>query len=295
MAISKTKREQKEQIGLYVGWGEFDVKMLNPSREELNEWLGTEKEDEIEYESEDDDGNKKIRLTFWLENVKDKIKQSVSFWVTDKVRVSKQNEDVIQWVNQSGVTTWGETEDVLPDWFKNFTTKKKIAGPQFFRKAYDGEEQLVVFLSSWLDGVNRREDTGILPDMKKIFKGNIKELSSLIGNEDLTGTVIVSMGVKTKEVKVKNSEGEETDETDVKDFQSIFNKSFLPGKLAKNLRIGGGDDYTRKRINKFKDAHKGEHGFKDFYVFQESKPYDPSMNIIHGENEDTITDDGNDY
>lgn len=290
--ISTKKREHVESAELQVGYDSFNIIALNPERDELNTLLGTEKTDELEYLSEDDDGKAKLRLTFWLENIKTKWKQSVSFWVTDKPKVKKEDPDKKQWVNQSGKTTWGYDEDTLVTWFKHFMKNDKPIADQLVRVAYDGEENLVNFLSAWLD-TDRKEGTGILPDYKQLFKGNVKELRGLIGSE-VVNPVIVSVGVKTKEVDVLDKEGTPTGEKEKREYQSVFNKAFLPGQLMKNLRIGSGDKYVKSQLKTFKEKHEGDHGFKDFYIFQEAKAYNPEQNLASTEGND-VSENGPDY
>lgn len=281
MSISTKKREVNEK--LVVGYSEFKVIALNPERDELNELLGTEKTDELEYLSEDDEGNAKIRLTFWLEDVRSKWKQSVSFWLVNKERANEAG-DSNQWVNQSGKCSWADDKENLPTWFKNFMKKETPVGEQYFRIALDGEENLVNFLNAWLL-VDRKEGTGILPDVKKFFKGNVKELRDLI-NSDLVGNVIVSLGIKTREIEIVGEDGQPTGNKEKRDYQSVFNKAFLPGSLMKNLRIGGGNEFVKKQIAGFEKAHIGQYGFKDFYIFQEAKPYNIEDNVVHDEDVD---------
>jgi hypothetical protein len=291
--MSISTKERKNSNELLVGWDEFKVVAINPEREQLNELLGVDKTDELEYLSEDDEGNRKIRLTFWIESVKSGWKQSVSFWLTNKERTSKENPSNKQYVNQYGKFSWDdEGGENLELWFKNFMKNEKPVGEQYWRVAFDGEEAFVRFLSAWLL-VDRREGTGILPDYKELFKGNLKELNSIIGNK-VSGNVLVSVGVKTKEIEILDEQGNPTGEKEKRDYQSVFNKDFLPGEFAKYLRSGGGKEAVRKQITRFENSHKGDYGFKDFFIFQEAKPYNPEDNISHSEDSEVSTT-GNDY
>lgn len=286
MSIAGSKREVKDfskQVGIFEG----EVVCINPSVEEFKETLGIElKEDSkaAEYLGESKEGNVYLRLNVWLKNVKtDEIFQSpVSFFLEDKKRENKEGGK-LQYVNSVGSTSWADDPNNLPDWFVGDAEKKLPI--RKYRVANVGEEELYEFLRTWLGQLNLRDaDTDLSIDWKKLMKGNVKELREQIGGE-YCNTVGYLGTVVTRE-----KDGE------VKEYQGIYNKAFLPAYAIKNFRLvdySDKDQIAKISAKKAKDQKphekfvlkvtggtSGEHGCKDFYVLKDLIEYDPSMNIV---------------
>jgi hypothetical protein len=121
------------------------------------------------------------------------------------------------------------------------------------------------------------------------MRNNLKDLTSQIGEEWAT-EVITTATVKTS---IK--------EDGVKEYQSIWNKGFLPGYLFKDFKT---KDYTNSKfvnslrskkplnlLEKFAINISGEYGCKDYYVLSELTEYSPSDNIVSGDKSIMVDDD----
>jgi hypothetical protein len=293
--IGGQKRETRDsqdyvkKIGLFEG----EVICINPTVEQYKDILGIElKEDSraAEYLGESKDGNTTLRLSFWLKDVKSQQNFNVSFYLEDKERTNKDGSKN-QYINQIGMCSWGSSEDELAVWFKGSADK-----PRDFRVAYVGEEELYEFLRNWLSQLDfSKHDTVLSLDWKKLMRGNIKELTSQINGEYSTNVVCMAT-VTTREVN-----GE------VKEYQSVYNKAFLPSYSLKQFRLKDNDFNDRRKIEalgqkKSKDLRPherfalkltGEYGCKDYFVFGELQDYNPEMNMAASEK--VIADDDADY
>lgn len=281
----KTIGEKK----LYVGLTTTEVKSFNPSKAELNRLLGVEaKEDdkEVIYSSQDQEGNERQRMAFWLFDEGLNKYFVHSFLLTKKDRVNK-DETKVQIINSTCDTTWvpfkkeldedgNETgkltneadADLVPVWFKNFTkkddkTKELVTlGPKTWRKAVSGEEELGTFLKAWLGKLNWRdpETANVDIDTDQLFKEKYGEIRELIDGNFATPFVAL-VGVRT----------DPDDKT--KKYQQIWSKMFLPNGFMKFVRNGfvfpadkdGKKNFNRKIWEDFEKEVNGEYG-PGFYV-----------------------------
>ncbi len=126
MAVKGKQREQKEFAKkFYVGFTTVKVVAVNPSREEINKLVGKEDspdDKEMVYLGEDQEGNERLRLAFWLKDVKTGELYPYSFNLTNKERRNKDNTKV-QIINSTCGTTWvpvdenGKVdESAIPNW-----------------------------------------------------------------------------------------------------------------------------------------------------------------------------------
>ena len=290
--ISGKQREVKDFTKM-VGLAEMEVICINPNAEEYKEILNIDlKEDSksAEYIGESKDGNTYLRLNFWLKNVKNQeiFQAPVSFYLEDKQRENKEGTK-LQYINSIGATTWADDPNNLPDWF---TGKDH---PRDYRVAYTGEEELYDFLKTWLGKLDYRDAETILQlDWKKLMKGNVKDLRDQIGGE-----YSCNAGVLAEIVTKENKEGE------IKEYQSIFNKAFLPPYAIKNFRLvdySNPDVIAKISAKKSKDQkpHEkfvlkvvGDYGSKNFYVLKDLMEYTSDMNITASDK--TISEAGSDY
>lgn len=279
--------ESVKRVGLFEG----SVIAINPTTEQYKDLLNIElKEDSkaAEYIGESKDGNTTLRLSIWLKDVKTEENFNVSFYLEDKERENKDKTKK-QYINQIGMCTWASDEDGLADWFKGTS-----ASPKDYRVAYVGEEEMYDFLRTWLSELDYRSDGTILSiDWKKLMRGNVKELTSQI-NGEFCGNVVAMATVTTRE-----KDGE------IKEYQSVYNKGFLPAYCIKQFRIVDYNDSKKisflagrkpkdlKLHEKFVVKVTGEYGCKDFYSFSELQNYDPEMNMVASDR--VIAEDDADY
>jgi hypothetical protein len=286
--IGGKKKEQAQQTeyAKKVGLFEANVIAVNPNAEEYNDILGIElKEDSkaIEYLGKSQDGNTTLRVDFWLEEVKNKDKFKVTFFLENK---EKENKDATkkQYINEVGVCSWAADANDLPEWFAK----------RDYRVSFVGEEELYNFMRTWLGGLDYRDaSTTLQLDWKSLMKGNVKDIKAQVGGEYST-SVLALATIKTV---VKNDE--------TKEYQGVYNKAFLPAYNLKQFRL---IDYSKAdvlsgiRQKKSKDLkpHErfvlnvtGEYGCKDFYILKDMKDYNADDNLVASDS--VLSEDGADY
>jgi len=279
--IEGQRREEKEFTNFVkrVGLFEANVVAINPTEKEYTDKkLGPPLEEgkTIEYLSESDEGNQKLRIDVYLEDVNDKPVEGenkktykVAIFLENKER---ENQEMTkkQYINAVGTCSWGATTEDLFDWFKE----------RDYRVAMSGEEELYTFLTNWLKLDYKNPETILEIEWKKLMKGDLSELKSQIG-EELCGSFIALATVKIKET-----------EDGVKEYQSVYNKAYLPTWAMKNFRLLDYDDDAiverieqkkprdRKAHEKFTLNVKGEYGCRDYYILKPIKDYDPEENLV---------------
>jgi hypothetical protein len=273
--IGGKKREQsqvsdfKKSVGLF----EATVVAINPDIEEYKEKLGMElKEDSkaVEYLGTSQDGNKTLRVDVWLEDVKNSSKFKVTFFLENK---EKENKDKTkkQYINNIGSCSWADDPNNLPTWF----------AARDYRVANVGEEELYNFMRTWLGDLDYRDaETTLQLDWAKMMKGNVKDLKAQVNGEWCTNVVALAT-IKTVQK-----------EDEIKEYQGVFNKGFLPSYSLKLFRLVNYSDQsilTNLRSKKSKDLkpHErfvinvtGEYGCKDFYTFKDLKEYNSDDNLV---------------
>lgn len=283
MALVADVRENTGSTGnypKYVGYFESEVVAINPTSEEYFEIYGSEpKENQIKYLRDSTDGIAAVDIVVHLREVKTGKMLQLRFWLKDKKRVGSQSNKK-QYINTIGKTGWAFDEDNLPQFF--------LKDGRDYRQAYEGEEEFVKFLRTWLGNLNFNKPEAVLQlDWKKVIVGNLKEWKELVGHEWTTTVGCLAT------VKLKDNEDGSTSAQ-----QSVFNKSFFAGYNIKNLRLF---DWTKDdliRSIKFKKDLKGyeyfikdvtgEYGPKEVYTLTELTEYDPSKGP---ENEKIISEE----
>ncbi len=286
--IGGKKREQIQvtEYAKKVGLFEAKVVAINPDAEEYKEILNIElKEDSkaIEYLGTNADGDTKLRIDVWLEEIKNKEKFKVSFFLENKEKVNRDGTKK-QYINTVGTTSWADDANNLGDWFTS----------RDYRVAFIGEEDLYTFLRTWLGGLDYRDaETTLSLDWKKLMKGNVKDLKDQIGGE-FTTSVVALATIKT----VVKDEG-------TKEYQSVYNKAFLPAYAIKQFRLvdfGNSTIVSGLRAKKLRDLkpHErfvlnvtGEYGCRDFYILKDLKEYNSEDNFVASDA--AISTDGADY
>ena len=273
--IGGKKREQsqvsdfKKSVGLF----EATVVAINPDIEEYKEKLGMElKEDSkaVEYLGTSQDGNKTLRVDVWLEDVKNNNKFKATFFLENK---EKENKDKTkkQYINNIGSCSWADDANNLPTWF----------AARDYRVANVGEEELYNFMRTWLGELDYRDaETTLQLDWAKMMKGNVKDLKTQINGEWCTNIVALAT-IKTVQK-----------EDEIKEYQGVFNKAFLPSYSLKLFRLVNYSDQSvlnNLRAKKSKDLkpHErfvinvtGEYGCKDYYTFKDLKEYNSDDNLV---------------
>lgn len=273
MSEIKGRVRENKEFGSVVGLGEVEVICINPNREEFKEILGMDlKEDSKadEYLGESKDGNRTCRIDVWVKAVKTGKKDKITFFLEDKVRENKDSTKK-QYINDQGSSSWADDENNLPDWFKK----------RDYREAKNGEEDLYNFLRTWLGKLDYRDAETVLSlPWKDLITGKLKDIKSQLGGEYCT-TFVALYTVKTVE-----KDGES------KQYQSIYNKAFLPTFALKNFRLV---DYDKEEVieaikrkkpkdqkihEKFVLAVKGEYGCRDSMVLKDLIPFNPEDFLV---------------
>jgi len=275
-------KEFVKKVGLF----EAKVIAVNPTTEEYADVLGRQlKEDSkaTEYLGTSKDGNARLRLDFWLEEVKTQEKFKLTFFIENK---EKENKDQTkkQYINNIGRCTWADSPNNLPTWFKEREN----------RVAFVGEEDLYNFLRSWLSNIDFSSKKSTLQlEFNKLIKGNVKEIKEQINGEWATNIVALAT-INTKE----------TDDG-TKEFQNIYNKAFLPPYSIKAFRLldynaAGTISGLRQKASKDLKPHErfvlnvvGEYGCKDYFTFKELKEYSSEDNLVSSDK--VISEDAGDY
>lgn len=300
MAIQGSQREQLETKEKKVGLGEFKVIAVNPTIEEYKSILGInlpEDSKATDYLGESRDGNTTLRLDFWGENTRTKEKDKVTFFLEDKVRENKIDEDKeedtdkvkkYQFINGVGSCTWAEDVNDLKTWFTKYGTP---------RKAFVGEEELYLFAKRWLGKLDLFKPNADLSFLwKPLMKGNVNEIKSQI-NGEFSVPFVWLLTVRTVE-----KDGE------TKQYQGVYNKGFLPSyvlpyfsqkdyqsekvlaaikakkEAEKAVKDGGGVVDKKDKVKDFEyfvlQVTDAEYGCKDFFRLKPLKTYDPAENLM---------------
>ena len=281
-SVQFEEKEFPKKIGLF----EARVIAVNPTTEEYADVLGRQlKEDSkaTEYLGTSKDGNARLRIDFWLEEVKTQEKFKLTFFIENK---EKENKDLTkkQYINNIGRCTWADSPNNLPAWFKEREN----------RVAFVGEEDLYNFLRSWLSNIDFSSKKSTLQlEFNKLIKGNVKELKEQINGEWATNIVALAT-VTSKETP-----------DGTKEYQAIYSKAFLPPYSIKAFRL---IDYNkaeaisalRQKSQKELKPHErfvlnvvGEYGCKDFFTFKELKEYNSEDNLVSSDK--VIAEDDSDF
>jgi hypothetical protein len=267
-----------------VGLFEAKVIAVNPTAEEFKDILGMDlKEDskQAEYLGEKD-GVKTLRVDFWLEEVKNKDKFKVTFFLEDKIRENK-DQTKKQYINNIGVCSWADDPNNLYDWF----TKRE------YRPAFVGEEALYNFMRTWLSDLDYREaETTLQLEWKKLMNGNVRDIKQQI-NGEWSNNIVAMATIKTV---IK--------EGDTKEYQGVYSGGFLPPYALKQMRAVDFNtemlSELRKKKSKDLKPHErfaldvtGEYGCKDFYLLKDLRDYNADDNLVASDK--VLADDDSDF
>lgn len=274
MIQGNTKVENTSTIKKYTGFTNVRVAAINPTRLQVNKMLGKEDSDtdkDIEYLSEDQEGNAKLRVSFWLHSEKLDKYFVHSINLINKDRLNKAG-DKHQYVNSVCDSSWAENVESLPDFFTSFIKDGSNLGEKTVREAKVGEADLLQTIKSWLGRLNFKEpNTSVILDLKKLFKEDLSELRDQIDGTYATEFTAL-LGVKT-------------DESDPnKTYQQVYGK-FLPKGFMDNIeRQDFSSAYVSKVWNKFMEEVRGDYGFDAYFEAEAAKEYDPALDLASSEN-----------
>lgn len=282
----RERQQQQPEVSKKVGLFEARVIAINPTAEEFKDVLDIDLPEDskvTEYLGTSRDGNTFLRIDIWLEEAKKKDKFKVTFFLEDKERENKDGSKK-QYINNIGKCAWADDPNNLSEWFAK----------RDYRVAFVGEEELYEFLRTWLGDLDYTKESTVLQlEWKKLMKGNLKDLK-----EQVNGAYCVNVAALAT-ITVKQKDGEN------KEYQSIYNKAFLPAYYLKNFRLINYNDPTVQsalRAKKSKDLkpHErfvvnvtGEYGCKDYYILRDIQEYNPDDNLVASDK--VLTSDGDDY
>lgn len=265
----------------YTGLTPVRVAAINPTRAELSKLFGTELDEtkqEFDYITQDEEGNDKLKLTFWLkdENMENKY-WIYTIFLTNKVNIAK-NGISIEYINNVCKTTYTDKEENLSKWFTQSTDREgNILGKREYREALEGEGYLAKIVRAWLGKIAWYDnDTNVNINVKKIIAKNYDELRAEI-NGDYDTPFIVLLGV-------------ETDESDpAKQNQKVFGKAFLPIDAMNGITNGFKfkSKYAQKQWDWFNNEVQGEYGFKYYYELCKLKEYNKAADVATSESTKT--------
>jgi hypothetical protein len=287
MIQGEQRQQANQEFTKMVGLFEGEVVAINPTAEEYKDILGIELSEDSKatnYLSKDENGATKVRVDIWLREPKSKNNFKVTMFLADKEKFNKDGTKK-QYINNIGATTYSDDVNNLPSWFT----------ARDYRVARDGEDTLYSFLRVWFGKLDFSKESSVLEaDWKKLMKGNFSELKNQIGGEYCTNVVALAT------VVTRDKDGE------VKQYQSVYNKAFLPAYAIKHFRVVKYDNNEVRRSilnkqNKDCKMHErfvktviGEYGCKDYYILSDLKEYNPSEDVV-ASSSTAISDDGPDY
>jgi hypothetical protein len=238
----------------YIGVASVNVLAVNPTKEKLEEIYGRELSKAPEYTEETEiNGEKvaKVRIDFVIKADNEKYKDAdgkpveliskISFFLANRYKYNSENTKV-QVKDKYGRFAWVTVEQA-----KNHEIPQYSNGPanidKNYKPAYDGEEDLINFVKTFLnipscqnyiDGKWVMKDADKLADceasldhISDYFKGDTSELSTILSYQP-TNKVKVLFGIKNT--------------NDGKQFQTVYNKMVLRnnvrdyGKLDANVK-----------------------------------------------------------
>lgn len=267
--VINQRTETTGDYSMEVGIGEFKVVAVNPTADEMNKLLGTDKIEKEPVYVKEKDGVDEVTITFWVENIKTGKKYPYRFPILNKEKVWEKSGKTV-WINQTGGSATVMNKEDLQTWFTGFTNKdKEVIAEKGYKKALVGEQELYAFMRNWISKCDYfAPSTDIFLDRKKLFRGNVSELKDLIGSE-LVDTVILALYVA-----IVDKDGE------TKQYQNIWKES-LPGYQMKkiNLSIQQGSWDSDKVTKNWKDSLTGEYGIRGAFLLDHIQKFDESKHI----------------
>ena len=180
---------------LFTGANTFEVIAIAPTVEEMSSVLGfKDPKAPMIPVGQDDDGNTRVRIDFWLRQPEAELNEKRSFFITKAKRVSQGGKT--QHINSVAQTGWWVEGEALPS---NYTS---WYNPDGIRPIYQGEEEFIQFMQSYLNHKGGKSaDAFGLKNWESIFNGDFSELQGYMksANEGTPNRVGLLMGVRTVE------------------------------------------------------------------------------------------------
>ena len=221
------KRKEFSGYSPKIGFFQAEVIAINPTLEEMNEFMDISNVKEPDYNKpyQDKENNEfdQATVTLYLK-FHDGTIQPKRYSIIKKVRTNKDGSKV-QFINDIGNTTWAVSEEALHDSKYAWFTKRP------YREAYIGEEKLYNFLQKWLSLDWKDPETQLSIDPEPLFKGKYKELRDLLKNDEFKEGKVV--GYATIKTSIEPA-SEENPEPKPKFYQNIWDE-FLPGNAWRYL------------------------------------------------------------
>lgn len=237
-----TKREYKPEAGLL----KVKVVGINPTTEEIAGFFGKKDMNwKTDYIGKTAEGDRKVNMDIWLQDVETKQYHHLKFIIADKNRVSK-NTGSFQWVNTAGQLVFSaDVSKQAGTMYEEFIKRE-------YRVAKVGEENLTNFLTAWcLQGKKATDDQEIYPDLNRIFSGDFSELKALvpvIANKQDQGIMVAMATISTA-----SSNG--------KTYSNIW-KTLAPGWWWEKILV---QDKSHYGVKAWLEAIQGPYGPKDKY------------------------------
>ena len=265
LTIGKTQESTETQEGFkrYMGVGSTFVKGVNPTKKEIDEFMGFESANEPEYVKEDDKGKQAI-VTFLVETDPEQcngidIKNRYSF-ILRQAPAYNTDESKVQVIDEYGNHTWAATEDAKAGKKLLSSEGKELKIDTKYRMACVGECDLIDFLKTFLcvgdafqyvnGSWSKKDNAGdflfALEHIKDYFKGDFSEIKDAIRLQP-NNKVKLLYGVRT------NDEG--------KQYQAIATKGDL---ILRNS--AGSSAYARLEKNLKNAKDNGAYANTEFKV-----------------------------
>ena len=232
MAFNPNSSEKPvfQETKLYTGLANMKVVAVNPNKAEL-EAMGYKPQVDPVYLTQAE-GNKKVRVDFYLSNKEHNIRSKIAIFLEDRFRVNNTKTKA-EWMNNYGKNAWG-SPDEAPQNYKWFDTKTA-------RQAFVGEFDLHNFLNNWLNIAPT--DEAKLDKFQALFNGDFSELKALVkANPDNEIRVLLTV-----------REGK---------YQSVFNKYF---DRATNKRVSYWESYIKKQTE---EGYPPKEDFQNDFAFK---------------------------
>lgn len=265
MAFAAGSESKESNRKLYVGIAPVFVTAVNPNKEMLSKFYGSDVDEEPVYLGESEvgpEGAKKtvpqVRIDFLVVSDATKtngieMKTKITFFLKKAFRYNRDNTKV-QVIDKYGQTAWPTIEEAKTNAIPQYEN-----GPanldKDYRPAYIGEEELTGFIKAYLNIPNpsfsyKNKDTGEivvktlanlddalarLDGIENYFKGDFKELESILMLQP-RNVVKACFGVRTTD--------------DNKQYQAVYSQKFLKNIITDYSKLDA-DIESRKNAGAY--------------------------------------------
>lgn len=220
MAIGQVKESVEVKKTLYTGVASVKVVAVNPSAADLKKFMGINLENEVNYEVElDGVKSRKIAFLCKMDNEIDtETFVTVNYYLGSEPVLSQDGK--FQIVNQFGDFAWATPEEFAA---KKLSEKMSWYNLTGIRQAMRGEEGITTFIKTLynigkVEVGNESASYCQFDNLKKIYDGNIKELTDAIKGAS-NQKIKLLLGVKTS-TKILDDGKERTS-----NYQDVFTKA----------------------------------------------------------------------